>query len=72
MDTVPRPDDRADATAPKNDAERQRRIAWEAEGIVEAEASLAGGFYVDADEIDVWIDSIGTDRELPPSPTRRR
>jgi predicted transcriptional regulator len=72
MDTVPRPDDRADPPAPETEVERQRRIAWEAAGIAEAEASLAAGFYVDADEIDAWIDSIGTDHQLPPPPTRRR
>jgi len=70
MDTVPRPDDRADPPVPETEVERQRRIAWEAAGI--AEASLAAGFYVDADEIDAWIDSIGTDHQLPPPPTRRR
>lgn len=53
-------------------AERQGRLAWEAAGIAAAEASLAAGLYVDADQIDAWIDSIGTDHELPPPPTRRR
>ena len=72
MDTAPRPDDRADTISPETEAERQARLAWEAEGIAAAEASLAAGFYVDADDIDAWIDSIGTDHELPPPPTRRR
>jgi predicted transcriptional regulator len=72
MDTAPRPGDRADATRPETEAERQARLAWEAEGIAAAEASLAAGLYVDADDIDAWIDSIGTDHELPPPPTRRR
>lgn len=72
MDTAPRPDDRADALSPETEAERQRNLAWEAEGIAAAEASLAAGLYVDADDIDAWIDSIGTDHELPPPPTRRR
>ena len=56
----------------ETEAERQARLAWEAEGIAAAEASLAAGLYVDADDIDAWIDSIGTDRELPPPPARRR
>ena len=30
---------------------------------------FATGLYVDADEIDAWIDSIGTSNEQPP-PTR--
>ena len=56
----------------ETEAERQARLAWEAEGIAAAKASLAAGLYVDADDIDAWIDSIGTDHELPPPPTRRR
>ncbi len=44
----------------ETEAERQGRIAWEATGIAEAEASLAAGLYVDADDIDAWIDSIGS------------
>ena len=71
MDTAPAPES-AEAPRPETDAERQDRLAWEAEGIAKAEASLASGLYVDADEIDAWVDSIGTDHELPPPPTRRR
>ena len=47
------------------EADRQRRIAWEAAGIAEARAQLDAGYYVDAEEVDAWIDSIGTDHELP-------
>ena len=72
MDTTPRPDDGADVLNSETEAERQRRLAREAEGIARARASIAAGLYVDADDIDAWIDSIGTDHELPPSPTRRR
>jgi hypothetical protein len=73
MDTInPGPNDGANAPRPETESERQRRLAWEAEGIAAAEASLAAGLYVDADDIDAWIDSIGTDHELPPSPTRHR
>jgi predicted transcriptional regulator len=73
MDTLnPAPDDQADASRPETEAEQRRRLACEAEGIAVAEASLAAGLYVDADDIDAWIDSIGTDHELPPPPTRRR
>ncbi len=64
--------DTSQPPSPETEAERQARISWEAEGIAEAEASLAAGLYVDADDIDAWIDSIGTDHELPPPPTRRR
>lgn len=72
MDTVPRPDDRADTPTPESEAERRRRLAWEAEMIAEARAELDAGCYVDAAEVNAWIDSIGTDHELPPPPTRRR
>lgn len=70
MDTTPRSAD--GAPTPETDADRKHRIAWEAEMIAQADAELDAGLYVDADEIGAWIDSIGTDHELPPPPTRRR
>jgi predicted transcriptional regulator len=39
--------------------------------IAEAEAEIEAGKYVDADEVDAWIDSIGTEHEPPPPPPRR-
>jgi predicted transcriptional regulator len=66
MDTAPRPDDRADSLSPETEAERQRRLAWGAEMIAEADADIAAGRLIDEAEIDAWIDSIGTDHELPP------
>jgi predicted transcriptional regulator len=72
MDTAPRHGGRADTRSPETEAERQRRLAWEAEMIAEADAEIEAGLYVDADEVDAWIDSIGTDHELPPPPTRHR
>lgn len=56
----------------ETEAGRRDRLAWEAEGIAEARAELDAGLYVDADDIDAWIDSMGTDHELPPPPTRHR
>ncbi len=56
----------------ETDAEKQGRIAWEAARLAEAQAELDAGLYIDADEMRAWIDSIGTDHELPPPPTRRR
>ena len=50
---------------PETEADRQRRIAWEAEGIAKARASVAAGRVVDEAEVDARIDSIGTDHELP-------
>jgi predicted transcriptional regulator len=46
--------------------QRQRRIAWEAERIAEADADIAAGRVIDELEIDAWLDNIGTDHELPP------
>ncbi len=50
----------------ETEAKRQRRMAWEAERIAEADADIAAGRLIDEKEIDAWIDSIGTDHELPP------
>lgn len=55
----------------ETEAERQARLAWEAEGIAEARADVAAGRLVDAAEVDAWIDSIGTDHELPVPRARR-
>lgn len=55
----------------ETDAERQDRLAWEAEGLAEARAELDAGLYVDADEMRAWIDSLRTDAPLPPPSTRR-
>jgi predicted transcriptional regulator len=51
---------------PETEADRQRRIAWEAERIAEARASGAAGRVVSSEAVDAWIDSLGTDHELPP------
>lgn len=65
MDTTPIPAERADTTRPETEAERQDRIAWEAEGIAEADADLAAGRLVDAAAVRAWVESIDTDHELP-------
>ena len=57
--------DAGQTSGPETEAERQARIAWEAEGIAEARADVAAGRLVDEAEVDAWIDSIGTDHELP-------
>ena len=72
MDTVPRPDDGTPDPRPETEVERQARLAWEAEMIAEADAEIEAGLYVDSADVKAWIDSIGTDHELPPPPTRRR
>jgi predicted transcriptional regulator len=65
MDTAPRPCDSTQAARPETDAEKQRRLAWEAEMIAEARAELDAGLYATSAEVKAWIDSIGTDHELP-------
>ena len=72
MDTTPRSSDSTKAARPETDAEKQRRLAWEAEMIAEADAEIEAGLYVGSADIKTWIDSLGTDHKLPPPPTRRR
>ena len=72
MDTVnPAPGESAD-TPMETEAERRRRRAWEVERIAEARAELDTSLYVEGDEIDARIDSMGTDHGLPPPSTRQR
>ena len=47
-------------------AAKRRRTAWEAARIAEARASGATGRVVSSEAVDAWIDSLGTDHELPP------
>ena len=69
MDTAP---NAADTARLESAADKRCRLAWEAEKIAEARAELDAGLFVDASDVDAWIDSIGTDHELPLPPTRRR
>lgn len=71
MDTAPRPNDNAPAARFETEAEKQRRLAWEAEMIAEARASAAAGHVVSSKEVDAWIDSLDTDHELPAPHSRR-
>jgi predicted transcriptional regulator len=73
MDSAPAPASSTDASRPETDAERQARIAWEAEGIAKARASVAAGYYATSAEVKAWIDSLGTERPLPvPYPRQPR
>ena len=65
MDTVPRPDDDAPEPRLETGAEREACLAWEAKMIAEADADIAAGRLVDSAKVKAWIDSIGTDHELP-------
>ena len=73
MDTAPLPTDDAATARRETDADRQRRLAREAEMIAEARAELDAELYATSAEVKAWIDSIGTDHELPvPYPRRPR
>lgn len=72
MGTLNLDDDQGDHAGAETDAERQHRLAWEAEMIAEAEAEVAAGLYVDWQDMRAWIDSVGTDHELPLPPVRQR
>lgn len=66
MDTVnPASGESADTPRPETEVERQRRLAWEAEGLARARASIAAGYYATSAEVNAWIDSLGTDNPLP-------
>jgi predicted transcriptional regulator len=69
METVSQTPDAASDPALDGEAEteaaRQRRLAWEAERIAEARASAAAGRVVASARVKAWIDSIGSERELP-------
>ena len=71
MDSPRHPDDTAQADRPETTAERRDRLTREAEMIAEALASAQAGLVVDEAEVDAWIDSLGTEHELPvPYPRR--
>jgi hypothetical protein len=68
MESAPHPNDSTQAARAETEAERQRRFAWEAKMIAEADVEIEAGRFVD---VDAWIYSLGTDRELPvPQPRR--
>ena len=57
----------ADSPAPRQEpAEaKAQRLASEAEMIAEARVSVAAGRVVSLEAVSAWIDSLGTDHELP-------
>jgi predicted transcriptional regulator len=64
------PSPRRDASAPdpvsESEAARAERLARERRQIDEAIASAAAGEVVSEEDFDAWVDSLGTDHELPP------
>jgi predicted transcriptional regulator len=66
MDSVnPAPDESADTPRREGEVERQRCLAWEAEGLARARASIDAGYYATSAEVAAWIGSLGTDNPLP-------
>jgi hypothetical protein len=51
MDTTHIPNDSTEAARFKNAAEKQRRLAWEADRIAEADALIAAGYYPTSAEV---------------------
>ena len=72
MDTAASPDGRDRSVPLEGEADRRRRIAWEAARIAEARAEVDAGLFVDAADVDAWLESLGTADERPAPPTRRR
>jgi predicted transcriptional regulator len=66
MDTIPFPQDGDRPEFGHETAEeRQRRLAREAAMIDRALASAASGRVVPLEAVEAWVDSWGTDHELP-------
>jgi hypothetical protein len=49
----------------ENAADKQRRLAHEAEMLAQARTSAAAGRTVSEEQVDAWVDSLGTAHELP-------
>lgn len=65
MDNAPIPEGTTQTASTETAAAKRRRLAWEAERLAEAYADIAAGRLVDSEAVDAWIDSIGTEQELP-------
>jgi hypothetical protein len=73
IDTLnPAPNDANGSVRKETGTASRRRPALEAEKIAEASAELDAGMYVHFADVYVWIDSVGTEHELPLPLTRRR
>jgi predicted transcriptional regulator len=49
----------------ETDEERRKRLAHEARLIAEAEADAAAGRVIYGEAVSAWLESLGTDHELP-------
>ena len=66
MNPSPRRDAPAPDPATESEAARAERLARERQQIDEAITSAAAGEVVSEADFDAWVDSLGTDHELPP------
>jgi predicted transcriptional regulator len=66
MNPSPRRDAHAPDPVSESKAARAERLARERQQIDEAIASAAVGEVVSEADFDAWVDSLGTDHELPP------
>ena len=59
------------AGSTETDAQRRKRLAWEAERIAESLASVEREGTIPFEEVEAWIESWGTPNELPmPKPRK--
>jgi len=58
----------ADFPTPREEtaADKEQRLARETQMIADARASVAAGRTVSLEAVTAWVDSWGTDHELPP------
>ena len=54
-----------DTVARENVEAKRHRVTREAGELAQARASAAAGRVVDSEAVKAWIDSIGTEQELP-------
>ena len=57
---------RSPVPADEGEAARAERLARERQEIEQARASARAGRVVSLEAVEAWIDSLGTDHELPP------
>ena len=51
--------------SPETNKERRMRLAYEARLIAEGEADAAAGRVLQGEAVSAWLESLGTDHELP-------
>jgi hypothetical protein len=51
--------------SPETNEQRRMRLTYEARLIAEAEADAAAGRLLEGEAVSAWLESLGTDHELP-------